>query len=346
MKKKKQTWNRNYLFLLFALPCFIVKSQVGINILNPHPSAALHIQNPGGSFRGLLTPSMTSANRHSIASGTILPADGLMVYDTDHKMPYFYNTLSSRWTSMSPFILTTAVYSGFTFPNGVITTPSSTAIFSVGINKQNPKEALDVAGNSTVSGSSAVGGNLSVGGNIAVSGFPVNALVPAGTIVMFHGASVPAGWALCNGAQGTPDLRGRFIVASGQSQAIPVTGDSNPSYAANSAGGENFHTLNKNEVPRHFHEANADGSTIQANGGNHFHYATPNGQVTGLSRAGGGTGGLAGDGAGTIATTSQIHSHPTSEFSGKVGNGATDGLNGQSHENRPQYYVLNYIMKL
>lgn len=332
--------------MLMILSSLFVHAQIGINILNPHPSAALHIQNPAGSFRGLLTPSMTSSNRFSITTGTTFPADGLIVYDTDHRMPYYFNSGVSRWVSMSPFILSTGPFSGLSFPSGVITTPSSSAVFSVGINRQNPKEALDVAGNSTVSGNSAVAGNVSVGGSLSVTGFPINALVPAGTIVMFSGATIPNGWALCNGSQGTPDLRGRFILSSGQSQAAVVSGDSNPLYLSNTSGGENFHTLSKAELPRHFHESNTDGATIQASGGNHGHFATPNGQVTSLSRAGGGSGGLAGDGPGTIATTSQTHNHPNSEFTGKVGNGASDGLNGQPHENRPQFYVLNFIMKL
>gem|GEM_PF-1703634 len=49
--------------------------------------------------------------------------------------------------------------------------------------------------------------------------------VPIGVIVMWTGAAVPAGWALCDGGSGTPDLRDKFIVAAG------VT------YGAGSSGG-------------------------------------------------------------------------------------------------------------
>jgi hypothetical protein len=40
--------------------------------------------------------------------------------------------------------------------------------------------------------------------------------VPAGVIAMWHGsiATIPNGWALCNGSNGTPDLRNRFIVGA------------------------------------------------------------------------------------------------------------------------------------
>jgi hypothetical protein len=42
--------------------------------------------------------------------------------------------------------------------------------------------------------------------------------VPAGLIAMWHGSisSIPAGWSLCDGSNGTPDLRDRFIVGASQ----------------------------------------------------------------------------------------------------------------------------------
>lgn len=40
--------------------------------------------------------------------------------------------------------------------------------------------------------------------------------IPAGTIVMYNGTSgIPAGWAICDGTEGTPNLTGNFIKASG-----------------------------------------------------------------------------------------------------------------------------------
>lgn len=57
-------------------------------------------------------------------------------------------------------------------------------------------------------------------------GTPMNALlldniVPNGVILMWSGNStnIPDGWALCDGKNGTPDLRGRFII--GESQKFP-----------------------------------------------------------------------------------------------------------------------------
>lgn len=42
-----------------------------------------------------------------------------------------------------------------------------------------------------------------------------NSNVPQGGIIMWSGtiASIPAGWALCNGANGTPDLTDKFVLS-------------------------------------------------------------------------------------------------------------------------------------
>ena len=44
---------------------------------------------------------------------------------------------------------------------------------------------------------------------------PATSGIPAGTIVMYNGTSgIPAGWAICDGTEGTPNLTGNFIKAS------------------------------------------------------------------------------------------------------------------------------------
>lgn len=50
--------------------------------------------------------------------------------------------------------------------------------------------------------------------------------IPAGTICLWHGSSdtIPANWALCNGENGTPDLRDRFVVGAGNSYSVGTTG--------------------------------------------------------------------------------------------------------------------------
>lgn len=109
----------------------------------------------------------------------------------------------------------------------------------------------NVNSNTQVSGNLITGGNLSVTGTstltgnataptaangtnttqVATTAFVQNSLlnlVPSGVIVMWSGsiASIPTGWLLCNGGNGTPDLRNRFIVGAGSTYTPGNTGGS------------------------------------------------------------------------------------------------------------------------
>jgi hypothetical protein len=52
--------------------------------------------------------------------------------------------------------------------------------------------------------------------------------IPTGVIFLWSGsiASIPAGFALCDGTSGTPDLRNRFLVGAGSTYAVNATGGS------------------------------------------------------------------------------------------------------------------------
>lgn len=49
-----------------------------------------------------------------------------------------------------------------------------------------------------------------------------------GMIILWYGsiATIPKGWALCNGDNGTPDLRNRFVIAAGDGYDPDDTGGS------------------------------------------------------------------------------------------------------------------------
>ena len=49
----------------------------------------------------------------------------------------------------------------------------------------------------------------------------------SGMIIMYNSATAPSGWYLCDGNNGTPDLRDRFIVGAGNSYSQGATGGSN-----------------------------------------------------------------------------------------------------------------------
>lgn len=72
-------------------------------------------------------------------------------------------------------------------------------------------------------------------------------IIPPGVIVMWGGlvANIPTGWALCDGANGTPDLRDRFIVGAGSG------------YAVGTKGGAAEVTLTVDQMPSHRHSVAA-----------------------------------------------------------------------------------------
>ena len=61
---------------------------------------------------------------------------------------------------------------------------------------------------------------FSVTGTLTVNGEAISP-IPRGVIVAWSGAAkdIPAGWALCDGGNGRPDLRGRFIAGWNSDQA-------------------------------------------------------------------------------------------------------------------------------
>ena len=52
--------------------------------------------------------------------------------------------------------------------------------------------------------------------------------VPNGAIIMWSGtvATIPDGFSLCDGSNGTPDLRNRFVIGAGGTYAVGATGGS------------------------------------------------------------------------------------------------------------------------
>lgn len=157
-------------------------------------------------------------------------------------------------------------------------------------------------------------------------------VIPSGGIIMWSGAvsAIPTGWVLCNGSNSTPDLRNRFVVGAGSS------------YAVNATGGADSVTLSTANMPAHSHSFSGSGTTNTEGDHTHGNVANPlmndNGRdgdsgsnSTGLNESDrlGGTTGAAGS-----------HNH-TVTISGTTGNTGS----GTSHENRPPYYALAYIMK-
>ncbi len=71
----------------------IALSQVGIGTADPDPSSLLDLKS---SSQGLLAPRMTTLERQAILS----PAESLLVFDTNEKAFYFFNTTTSSWAKL------------------------------------------------------------------------------------------------------------------------------------------------------------------------------------------------------------------------------------------------------
>lgn len=102
-------------------------------------------------------------------------------------------------------------------------------------------------------------------------------LVPSGGIIMFTGLTAPSGWSLCDGTNGTPDLRNMFIVSQGNN--FPI----------NTTGGALQATLLPENLPPHFHVTYANQINVSGGGGTTNTVATSTGDQNGLTDFGPGT---------------------------------------------------------
>ena len=145
--------------------------------------------------------------------------------------------------------------------------------------------------------------------------------IPSGVILLWSGSigSIPAGYVLCNGNNGTPDLRNRFIVGAGSTYAVDATGGS-----ADAIVVSHTHTATSTSVvtdPGHTHPPDGSGSFLTTVPKN---YNLPDGPFYGLQAT-----------TGSAVTGITVATSTTNSSTG------TSGTNA----NLPPYYALCYIMK-
>ncbi len=143
-----------------------------------------------------------------------------------------------------------------------------------------------------------------------------------GMIMMWSGtiATIPSGWALCNGSSGTPDLRDRFIV--GASQDSGGVARTNITGSLTQTGGSKDAI-----VVSHNHTAT---STVTDPG--HLH------TINNTTTLGGG---LMGSGSGPSGSTPTNSAFTNITVATTIASSGSSGTNA----NLPPYYALAFIMK-
>ena len=160
-----------------------------------------------------------------------------------------------------------------------------------------------------------------------------------GMIMLWSGSTgtIPSGWALCNGSNGTPNLRNRFVVGAGSTYAVNATGGS-----ANATLVSHNHTASTSVATK----TGLTGTlTLKNRGGSSYNnslMAASTGSVSRLTSGQGNYGeGWEGEGGSgsSKATFALNHNHSASTSVNSAGSSATNA-------NLPPYYALAYIMKL
>ena len=137
--------------------------------------------------------------------------------------------------------------------------------------------------------------------------------LPSGLIAIWKGSTstIPDGWVLCDGQNGTPDLRDRFVLGAGNG------------YSVGNRGGETSHTLSMSEMPSHTHTLSGSGSLPISDNGN-----TSSGSEY-LYMG--------------YYDTKRYGKYRFDNISIDGSTGYTGG--NSAHNNMPPYYALCYIMK-
>jgi len=152
-------------------------------------------------------------------------------------------------------------------------------------------------------------------------------LTPTGGIIMWSGSTVPIGWYLCDGTNGTPNLSSKFILAGGLGSIGTTAAEQALVIAAHS---DHAVTQPSNHIVTQpsQHNANTTGS---------------NGATTSISEGGGA--------ANAVNTTTHTHSTPALTHAGTAVD-AHSGTAVDAHSAHsvstpyyPPYYTLAFIQK-
>lgn len=168
--------------------------------------------------------------------------------------------------------------------------------------------------------------------------------IPQGGIIMWSGtiSNVPSGWSLCNGSNGTPDLRNKFVVGahsdlSGEAKTNIQGGQytkTGGDIAHNHGGDTDDHTLTTSQIPSHTHTYK-DSYYIEYNNPG----VGQNGAVGGVDYIGPTKYKGSGD-----SDTDNKYIYYRNGTTNTTGNGASHNHDITSDQHIPPYYALAFIM--
>lgn len=185
-----------------------------------------------------------------------------------------------------------------------------------------------------------------------IVGLPKHSIIPYyGPTTHFNGVGdgiggTPVfGYALCDGGTSALITGGTFTRPNFMGKVLvgynPSDTDFNGLDGANipnETGGEKTHTLTKSEIPKHKHTVNTtatDGGTVSV-GTADLNFLSGDGSQPWA--VGNGT-------AGTIGGNNKVNPHGHS-LSGTTGDGTSDGVLGQAHNNLQPYHTVQWVIKL
>jgi len=176
-----------------------------------------------------------------------------------------------------------------------------------------------------------------------------NGIIPIGGIILWSGsiASIPANWALCNGSNGTPDLRDRFVIGAGNTYAVDATGGSTTKNIAHThtqgnTGNESSHTHtqgNTGSESSHTHLVEGTTGVGGTGGSGTGNFFSNNEGATTHSHASSITSGAGSSHAHSNPTTAAGSAHAHTNPTTASGGSATQDI-------MPPYYALAYIMRI
>jgi hypothetical protein len=115
---------------------------------------------------------------------------------------------------------------------------------------------LDQSGNLTCNSVNATGG-----------GSVLSGVIPSGGIIMWSGSqgSIPTGWFLCDGGNGTPNLVDKFVVGATHNYSVGSQGGGTTVTLTTDAQGSHQHGGDTIDAGAHSHSGSAGGYTLTIN---------------------------------------------------------------------------------